>query len=64
MLDDGGETNAHPADEETSMNEETSDTSTEQQPRKYLNDDELWKIITAYAEERSGDYVTHDDLEL
>jgi hypothetical protein len=43
MLDDDGETNAHPADEGTSMDEGTStDTSTEQHPRKILSDEELW----------------------
>ena len=66
MLDDDGETNTHPADEGTSMNEGTStDTSTEQHPRKILSDEELWQNITAFAEKRSGEYVDgQDDLKL
>lgn len=29
-----------------------------------MDDDELWEEITRHAEERSGEYVQHDDLEL
>lgn len=49
------------------MDDDTStdtDTSTDEMPRKILTDDELWNEITRHAEERSGEYVTQDDLEL
>ena len=31
---------------------------------RYLSDEELWKEITKHAEERSGEYVPVDDIEL